>query len=67
VIWWCHESLSGDLLGRRQVHWTYVKILRGGLNGVEAVVIELRDRKSGNEKFVTRSVDIDALESQCTI
>jgi NADPH:quinone reductase len=33
------------------------EIVEGGLNGVEAALIKLRDRKGGNTKYVTRIVD----------
>jgi NADPH2:quinone reductase len=33
------------------------EIVEGGLNGVEAALIKLRDRKAGNTKFVTRIAD----------
>jgi NADPH2:quinone reductase len=40
-----------------------LEIVEGGLNGVEAALIKLRDRKSGNTKFVTRIADTKGIES----
>jgi NADPH2:quinone reductase len=37
------------------------EIVEGGLNGVEAALIKLRDRKGGNEKFVTRIADTEGI------
>ncbi|KAF1993172.1 GroES-like protein [Amniculicola lignicola CBS 123094] len=39
------------------------EIVEGGLHGVEAALIKLRDRKGGNEKFVTRIGDTVGVES----
>jgi NADPH2:quinone reductase len=39
------------------------EIVDKGLNGVEAALIQLRDRKRGNTKFVTRIADTEGLGS----
>lgn len=36
-------------------------IVKGGLNGVKDALIQLRDRKGGNEKFITRIADTEGL------
>jgi NADPH:quinone reductase len=38
------------------------EIVEGGLNGVEAALVKLRDRKGGNTKFVTRIADTKGVE-----
>lgn len=38
------------------------EIVEGGLNGVEAALVKLRDRKGGNTKFVTRIADTEGIE-----
>jgi NADPH2:quinone reductase len=37
------------------------EIVEGGLNGVEAALVKLRDRKGGNTKFVTRIADTEGV------
>jgi NADPH2:quinone reductase len=37
------------------------EIVEGGLNGVEAALIKLRDRKGGNTKFITRIAETKAI------
>jgi NADPH2:quinone reductase len=39
------------------------KVVSGGLAGVEGALIKLRDRKSGNEKFVYRIADTEGVEA----
>lgn len=39
------------------------EIVEGGLNGVEAALLKLKNRKSGNEKFVTRIADTKGIYS----
>jgi NADPH2:quinone reductase len=52
------ETLIGE--GKFQGH--PYEIVEGGLNGVEAALIKLRDRKGGNTKFVTRIADTEGVE-----
>jgi NADPH:quinone reductase-like Zn-dependent oxidoreductase len=57
------SRLAEIFLAEGQLKGHPYEIVEGGLNGVEAALIKLRDRKSGNEKFVTRIADTKGVDA----
>jgi NADPH:quinone reductase-like Zn-dependent oxidoreductase len=51
-----------DLIAQGILHGRPYQIVEGGLNGVKDALTKLRDRKSGNAKYVTRIADTDGLK-----
>lgn len=57
------SRLVETLLKEGKIKGHPYEIIPGGLNGVEAALIRLRDRKGGNNKFVCRIADTDGISA----
>jgi NADPH:quinone reductase len=58
------SRLFEDSIAQGKLHGRPYQIVEGGLHGVKDALIKLRDRKSGNAKYVTRIADTDGLKAK---